>query len=143
MSNTIKGGALEFDIIANNGMLDRTLEETKRRVQGFTNATVAGGEKMELAFREAAIGIDKAFADIANMADMHRSAIAKLEKEYAELGEVAAAAFMKGTAKGDEEYRAIRARQEAVKKEIETRKGLMREIEATADAYSVEKIVSP
>lgn len=35
MSNTIKGGALEFDIIANNGMLDRTLEETKRRVQGF------------------------------------------------------------------------------------------------------------
>ena len=139
MSNTIKGGALEFDIIANNGMLDRTLEETKRRVQGFTNATVAGGEKMELAFREAAIGIDKAFADIDNMADMHRSAIAKLEKEYAELGEVAAAAFMKGTAKGDEEYRAIRARQEAVKKEIETRKGLMREIEATADALQKEE----
>lgn len=139
MSNTIKGGALEFDIIANNGMLDRTLEETKRRVQGFTNATVAGGEKMELAFREAAIGIDKAFADIDNMANMHRSAIAKLEKEYAELGEVAAAAFMKGTAKGDEEYRAIRARQEAVKKEIETRKGLMREIEATADALQKEE----
>lgn len=139
MSNTIKGGALEFDIIANNGMLDRTLEETKRRVQGFTDATVAGGEKMELAFREAAIGIDKAFADIDNMADMHRSAIAKLEKEYAELGEVAAAAFMKGTAKGDEEYRAIRARQEAVKKEIETRKGLMREIEATADALQKEE----
>lgn len=139
MSNTIKGGALEFDIIANNGMLDRTLEETKRRVQGFTNATVAGGEKMELAFREAAIGIDKAFADIDNMADMHRSAIAKLEKEYAELGDTAAAAFMKGTAKGDEEYRAIRARQEAVKKEIETRKGLMREIEATADALQKEE----
>ena len=38
----IKGGALEFDIIANNGQINSALEETKKRVQGFTDATVEG-----------------------------------------------------------------------------------------------------
>ena len=33
----IKGGALEFDIIANNGQINSALAETKRRVQRFTN----------------------------------------------------------------------------------------------------------
>ena len=139
MSNTIKGGALEFDIIANNGQLERALEETKRRIQGFTDATVEGGERMEAAYTEAAAQIEAAFKDVDAMSDMHRSAIAKLEKEYAELGNTAAAAFMKGTAKGDEEYRAAMARQEAVRKEIDTRKGLMREIEASADALQREE----
>ena len=50
----IKGGALEFDIIANNGQINSALAETKRRVQGFTDATVEGGERMEAAYREAA-----------------------------------------------------------------------------------------
>ncbi len=94
MSNTIKGGALEFDIIANNGQINSALDETKKRVQGFTDATVEGGEKMELAFKDAAATIDRAFADIDAMAGVHQTAISSLEKEYAELGDAAAAAFM-------------------------------------------------
>jgi hypothetical protein len=139
MSNTIKGGALEFDIIANNGQMNSVLDETKRRVQGFTDATVEGGEKMELAFKDAANTIDRAFADIDAMAGIHQTALVKLEKEYAELGDASAAAFMKGTAKGDAEYRALTQRQAAIKKEITTRKGVMQEIEATADALQKEE----
>ena len=59
----IKGGALEFDIIANNGQINSALAETKRRVQGFTDATVEGGDRMEAAYREAAAQIEAAFKD--------------------------------------------------------------------------------
>lgn len=83
----IKGGALEFDIIANNGQINSALAETKRRVQGFTDATVEGGDRMEAAYREAAAQIEAAFKDIDTMAAIHSNAIADLEKEYARLGE--------------------------------------------------------
>ena len=135
----IKGGALEFDIIANNGQINSALDETKRRIQGFTDATVEGGARMEAAYKEAAAQIDAAFKDIDTMAAIHSNAIADLEKEYARLGEAAGAAFMKGTAKGDEEFRALTAKQQAIKGEIEQRKALLREVENTADALQKEE----
>ena len=135
----IKGGALEFDIIANNGQINSALAETKRRVQGFTDATVEGGERMEAAYREAAAQIEAAFKDIDTMAAIHSNAIADLEKEYARLGEAAGAAFMKGTAKGDEEYRVLTAKQQAIKDEIAQRKALLQEVANTADALQKEE----
>lgn len=135
----IKGGALEFDIIANNGQINSALEETKKRVQGFSDATVEGGAKMEAAYQEAAATIEKAFKEIDVMAAIHNNAINDLEKEYSRLGTAAANAFMKGTAKGDEEYRALIQKQQAVKKEINSRKELLKEIESTADALAKEE----
>lgn len=135
----IKGGALEFDIIANNGQINSALAETKRRVQGFTDATVEGGDRMEAAYKEAAAQIEAAFKDIDTMAAIHSNAISDLEKEYARLGEAAGAAFMKGTAKGDEEYRALTAKQQAVKDEITQRKALLQEVANTADALQKEE----
>lgn len=135
----IKGGALEFDIIANNGQINSALAETKRRIQGFTDATVEGGDRMEAAYREAAAQIEAAFKDIDTMAAIHSNAIADLEKEYARLGEAAGAAFMKGTANGDEEYRALTAKQQAIKDEIAQRKALLQEVANTADALQKEE----
>lgn len=135
----IKGGALEFDIIANNGQINSALEETKKRVQGFSDATVEGGAKMEAAYQEAAATIEKAFKEIDVMADIHSTAINELEKEYARLGEAAGQAFQKGTAKGDEEYRALTQKQQAVQAEINQRKELLQEIGTTADALLKEE----
>lgn len=136
---SIKGGALEFDIIANNGQINSALEETKKRVQGFSDATVEGGAKMEVAYQEAAATIEKAFKEIDVMAAIHGNAINDLEKEYSRLGTAAADAFMKGTAKGDDEYRALIQKQQAVKKEITARKELLKEVESTADALAKEE----
>ena len=130
---------MEFDIIANNGQINSALAETKRRVQGFTDATVEGGDRMEAAYREAAAQIEAAFKDIDTMAAIHSNAIADLEKEYARLGEAAGAAFMKGTAKGDKEYRALTAKQQAIKDEIAQRKALLQEVANTADALQKEE----
>lgn len=135
----IKGGALEFDIIANNGQINSALDETKRRIQGFTDATVEGGDRMEAAYKEAAAQIEAAFKDIDTMAAIHSNAIADLEKEYSRLGEAAGAAFMKGTAKGDEEYRALTAKQQAIKDEITYRKALLQEVAKSADALAEEE----
>lgn len=135
----IKGGALEFDIIANSGQLDRALEESKARVKGFSDATVEGGEQMDIAFKEAATQIGQAFKDIDVMAGVHKTAINSLEKEYSELGTAAAAAFSKGTAQGDREFRALQKKQTVVKQELTQRKELLREVEATADALAKEE----
>lgn len=135
----IKGGALEFDIIANNGQINSALEETKKRVQGFSDATVEGGAKMEAAYQEAAATIEKAFKEIDVMAAIHNTAINELEKEYTRLGEAASQAFQKGTAKGDEEYRALTQKQQAVQAEINQRKELLQEIGTTADALQKEE----
>lgn len=135
----IKGGALEFDIIANNGQINSALEETKKRVKGFTDATVEGGDKMEAAYKKAAETIEAAWKDIDTMTNTHQGAIAELEKEYAKLGEAAGQAFQKGTAKGDEEYRSLTQKQQVVQAEINQRKELLQEIGTTADALLKEE----
>lgn len=135
----IKGGALEFDIIANNGQINSALEETKKRVKGFTDATVEGGDKMEAAYKKAAETIEAAWKDIDTMTDTHKGAIADLEKEYARLGEAADQSFQKGTAQGDEEYRSLTQKQQAVQAEINQRKELLQEIGTTADALLKEE----
>lgn len=135
----IKGGALEFDIIANNGQINSALEETKKRVKGFTDATVEGGDKMEAAYKKAAETIEAAWKDIDTMTNTHQGAIAELEKEYAKLGEAAVHAFQKGTAKGDEEYRSLTQKQQVVQAEINQRKQLLQEIGTTADALLKEE----
>ena len=131
----IKGGALEFDIIANNGQINSALEETKRRIQGFTDATVEGGEQMEAAFKEIAAQIDAAFRDIDAMAATHSNAISDLKKEYARLGAEAGGVYSKiygqSGHKTDE--------QKKIADEIKLRERLLQEIGESADALAEEE----
>ena len=131
----IKGGALEFDIIANNGQINSALDETKRRIQGFTDATVEGGEQMEAAFKEIAAQIDAAFRDIDAMAATHSNAISDLKKEYARLGAEAGGVYSKiygqSGHKTDE--------QKKIADEIKLRERLLQEIGESADAFAEEE----
>lgn len=131
----IKGGALEFDIIASNGQINSALDETKRRIQGFTDATVEGGEQMEAAFKEIAAQIDAAFRDIDAMAATHSNAISDLKKEYARLGAEAGGVYSKiygqSGHKTDE--------QKKIADEIKLRERLLQEIGESADALAEEE----
>jgi hypothetical protein len=115
----IQGGALEFDVLFNNGQIDRALEETKKRVQGFSDATAAGGEKMEAAYQSAARYIEQGFETIGNTIKINETAIAKLQKKYNDLGAAAAEAFMKGD---DNKYRNLTQQQAVIQNEIKERK---------------------
>lgn len=130
---SVKGGALEFDIVANNKQMISALEETQKRVQGLSDATVSGGEVMDEAFEQAAKDINKAFQDIDRMTDIHQAALRDLEAEYTRLGEVAGRAFMAGS---DEEYRALTEKQQAIKGEITLRKQLLDDIGKQSDALA-------
>jgi hypothetical protein len=137
--NKITGGSLEFEITANAGKLSDVLEETKRRIQGFSNATAAGGEDMEKAFEQAAATIESAWRDIDAMSDIHNATLADLQKQYAQVGKSASDAFMKGTAEGDKEYRQLIKQQDAIGQQITQRQKLISEIGQTADALLKEE----
>jgi hypothetical protein len=115
----INGGTLEFDVLFNNGQIDRALEETKKRVQGFSVATAAGGAKMEAAYQSAARFIEQGFETIGNAIGINETAITNLQKRYNELGAAAAEAFMKGD---DNKYRNLTQQQSVIQSEINERK---------------------
>ncbi|KAA6303126.1 MAG: hypothetical protein EZS26_000729 [Candidatus Ordinivivax streblomastigis] len=121
----IQGGALEFDVLFNNGQINRAMEETKRRIQGFSDATVEGGSKMEAAYQSAARYIEKGFETIGNAISINETAIANLQKKYNELGAAAGEAFMKGN---DNKYNNLKQQQDVVQKEINERKRLVSEL---------------
>lgn len=131
----IKGGALEFDIIANNGQINSALDEIKRRIQGFTDATVEGGEQMEAAFKEIAAQIDAAFRGIDAMAATHSNAISDLKKEYARLGAEAGGVYSK--IYGQSGHRTDE--QKKIADEIKLRERLLQEIGESADALAEEE----
>lgn len=137
--NKITGGSLEFEITANDSKLSDVLEETKRRIQGFSAATAAGGEDMEKAFEQAAATIERAWRDIDAMSDIHKAALADLQKQYAQVGKAAGEAFMRGTADGDKEYRQLIKQQDAIGQQISQRQKLIKEINETADALLKEE----
>ena len=130
----IDGGGLYFESTLDNDSLNAAVEETMRRIQGLTNATVSGGQAMDDAFQQAANDITKAFQDIDKMTDMHTSELRKLQTEYDRLGDLAAKAFMKKTSKGNEEYRALTEKQNAIKGEISVREQLIKEIGEQSNA---------
>lgn len=129
----IDGGGLSFKSTLDNDQIKGAIDETLRRIQGLTDATVAGGKAMDDAFQQTADDINKAFQDIDRMTNIHQSALADLEAEYAHLGEAAAKAFMSGK---DDEYRALTEKQNAIKGEITVRKQLLKEIGEQADALA-------
>jgi hypothetical protein len=81
----IQGGALEFDVLFKNGQINSALEETKKRVQGFSNAIFASGEQMEAAYRSAQEQIDKVANTIIEATKANEQAIANMSQKIAEL----------------------------------------------------------
>ncbi len=67
-------GALHFESSLNNDGLNKAVEETKRRIQGFSDATVRGSEKVDNAFRITADNIK-----------IQKDVIAQLEGEIKKL----------------------------------------------------------
>ena len=115
----IDGGALAFKSVLNNEQMNSAVEETLRRVQGLSDATVEGGKHMDKAFQQTADGIRAALRQIGAACEIHETELAKLEEQYEKLGNEAGVALMAGR---DEEYRAIENTRAGIKGEIAVRK---------------------
>lgn len=71
---SIKGGAISFEVIVETGQLKRGLEEAKKRIQGFSDATVEGEKAIESMFD----------ATTENL-NIQKQVVKELETQYAKL----------------------------------------------------------
>lgn len=206
----VNGGALSFTSVMDNEKMNAAIEETLRRVQGFSDAVVGSGDAMDKTTQEIveSINIQKrviselentvaelnnkinsvepgaaqdALIEQANAAraelegekqgmvalinelnnlqranagvaatqeeiraglgqigaacEMHETALASLEDEYAKISAQMNTALKSGN---DNEYRALRERAQAIKGEITTRKQLLKELRDQSNALEAE-----
>lgn len=104
--------------------MNSAIEETLRRVQGLSDATVAGGKQMDKAFMQTTDGIRDALGKIGQACEIHETKLGELTGQYVQLGQEASAAFMAGR---DEEYRAIEETRAGIQGEIAVRKQALEE----------------
>lgn len=96
----ITGGGLSFKSTMDNSQMNAAIDETLRRVQGFSDATVAGGAAIDAAFGGSADSIRQALSEIGDACAVHESELDKLKSRYNELGEKIRQALSSG--RGDE-----------------------------------------
>ena len=206
----VNGGALSFTSVMDNDKMNAAIEETLRRVQGFSDAVVGSGDAMDKTTQEIveSINIQKrvinelentvaelnakinsvepgaaqdalieqanavraeldgekqgmvalinelnnlqranagvaatqeeiraGLGQIGAACEMHETALASLENEYAKISAQMNTALKSGN---DNEYRALRERAQAVKGEITTRKQLLKELRDQSNALEAE-----
>lgn len=125
----IDGGALSFKSVMDNDQMNEAIEETLRRVQGLSDATVAGGEKMDSAFLHTADGIRQAISQIGQAVDIHEAKLGELTGQYVQLSDKISAAMASGRT---DEARAIRETRNAISGEIAVREKAVEEAKALA-----------
>lgn len=206
----VNGGALSFTSIMDNDQMNAAIEETLRRVQGFSDAVVGSGDAMDKTTQEIveSINIQKrvinelentvaelnakinsvepgaaqdalieqanavraeldgekqgmvalinelnnlqranagvaatqeeiraGLGQIGAACEMHETALASLEDEYAKISAQMNTALKSGN---DNEYRALRERAQAIKGEIATRKSLLNDLREQSNALDAE-----
>lgn len=118
----IDGGGLSFTSEIDNSQLNAAIEETMRRVQGFSDGFVSVGDT-----------VDKTVADIGTMlgqigeeCEKQESAIWQLEDEFEALKKLASQEWEKNG--WSAEYTAMKDRQKEIQGEISVRKKLLDEL---------------
>lgn len=123
----IDGGGLYFKSEFDNDQMNRAIEETMKRIQGLSDATVSGGDVIDESFMSSAKTIREALMQISRALSDNQSEISKLEKKYNELGAKSNEAL---TAGREDEQRAIEEAKSAIVGEITLRKSLAKELQS-------------
>ena len=131
----VDGGALSFKSILDNDQMNAAIEETMRRVTGLSDATVAGGKRMDGVFEQTAVGIRQALGQIGQACEIHEAALMSLEEQYERLGKEASEALSSGDASA---VRAIQERKEAIRGEIAIRQKALAEARNLSDELEKE-----
>lgn len=129
----VSNGGLYFTAELDIEKVKEAVDEMTRRIQGLSDGTVSGFNKVDAAFSGVAEQIEQGFRDIDTGIDINKQRLQELETKYKSLGASAAKAFSLGN---DKKYNALTQQQRVVQGEIVTRKRLIRELEAQGDALS-------
>lgn len=126
----ITGNGLSFKSTMDNEQMDAAIEETLRRVQGFSDATVAGGAAIDAAFDGTANSIRQALSKIGDACASHESEIAQLQAKYDTLVARIGKALSEGR---DDEVRALQDEQAAIKGSITMHEKMLRDYRRASD----------
>ena len=131
----IDGGSLSFKSIMDNDQLNSAIDETLRRVQGFSDAVVESGDVMDKTTQEWVSQIRFALGQIGDACIEHEQALDRLGAEYDRLGNEMERAFASGR---DDEFRAIQEQRNAIQGEMTVRKQLLNELREQSNALEEE-----
>ncbi len=119
---------MHFEASLDNSKLISAIEETVRRIQGLSDATVKGGAAMDASFAQAAAEINLRFDKIDQAVGNHKAHIEALRREYEAIGRANLSAPKSVGDSGQST-----ARQAAIHKEIKEHEALVSALEKEAD----------
>lgn len=131
----IDGGSLSFKSIMDNDQLNSAIDETLRRVQGFSDAVVGSGDVMDKTTQEMIVQVRSALGQIGDACVEHEQALDRLGQEYDRLGNEMERAFTSGR---DDEFRALQEQRNAIQGEMTVRKQLLKELREQSNALEDE-----
>ena len=131
----IDGGSLSFKSVMDNDQLNSAIDETLRRVQGFSDAVVGSGDVMDKTTQEMIVQVRSALGQIGDACVEHEQALDRLGQEYDRLGNEMNRAFMSGR---DDEFRALQEQRNAIQGEMTVRKQLLKELREQSSALEDE-----
>lgn len=131
----IDGGSLSFKSVMDNDQLNSAIDETLRRVQGFSDAVVGSGDVMDKTTQEMIVQVRSALGQIGDACVEHEQALDRLGQEYDRLGNEMERAFMSGR---DDEFRALQEQRNAIQGEMTVRKQLLKELREQSNALEDE-----
>lgn len=131
----IDGGSLSFKSVMDNDQLNSAIDETLRRVQGFSDAVVGSGDVMDKTTQEMIVQVRSALGQIGDACVEHEQALDRLGQEYDRLGNEMNRAFMSGR---DDEFRALQEQRNAIQGEMMVRKQLLKELHEQSNALEDE-----
>lgn len=131
----IDGGSLSFKSVMDNDQLNSAIDETLRRVQGFSDAVVGSGDVMDKTTQEMIVQVRSALGQIGDACVEHEQALDRLDQEYDRLGNEMNRAFTSGR---DDEFRALQEQRNAIQGEMTVRKQLLKELREQSNALEDE-----
>lgn len=131
----IDGGSLSFKSVMDNDQLNSAIDETLRRVQGFSDAVVGSGDVMDKTTQEMIVQVRSALGQIGDACVEHEQALDRLGREYDRLGNEMERAFTSGR---DDEFRALQEQRNAIQGEMTVRKQLLKELHEQSNALEDE-----
>ena len=114
---------MHFEASLDNRKLLGAIDETIRRINGLSDATVKGGAAMDASFSQMAAEIKQRFNKVDNTIDQHLYHIGELKKEYEAIGRTNIFA-----SKSLERGGRLTERQVAIREEIKAHQALVEEL---------------
>lgn len=129
------GGGLYFKSELNNEQMNKAIEETMKRIQGLSDATVSGGDIIDSSFLSSAKTIREALGRITQALNDNQSELEKLDKRYNDL-EIKSKDALRAGREG--ELRTIEDTKKVILGEIAVRKNLAKELQDLGDKLNAK-----